>query len=78
MRTLNRAMRIAVDLGDDPENALHQFLKAYRQSPHRTTGGAPSDLLMKRDLRDVIPAGPSWRPAKIDIAATENKRKERN
>ena len=41
MRTLNRALRIAVDSGEDPESVLHQFLKAYRQTPHSTTGCHP-------------------------------------
>ena len=75
MRTLNRALRIAVDSGEDLESALHQFLKAYRQTPHSTAGCAPSDLLMKRDLRDVIPTGPSLRPAEMDITRVESKRK---
>ena len=78
MRTLNRAMRIAVDLGDDPESALHQFLSAYRQMPHSTTGCAPTDLLMKRDLRDIILAGPRWKPAVLDSEITEKRRKENN
>ena len=78
MRTLNRTMRIAVDAGEDQEHALQQFLKAYRQTPHSTTGCAPSDALMRRDLRDVIPAGPKWKPAQIDPAHSQEKRRITN
>ena len=78
MRTINRTMRIAVDTGEDQEQALQQFLKAYRQTPHSTTGCAPSDALMRRDLRDVIPAGPRWKPARIDTARCHEKRRVTN
>ena len=76
--TLNRVLHIAVDQSEDLECCLQQFLKAYRQTPHSTTGCAPSDLLMKRDLWEVIPAGPTWRPAEIDIDSTQEKRKKTN
>ena len=33
---------------------------------------------MKRDLRDVIPTGPSWRPAEIDNTRARDKRKVTN
>ena len=33
---------------------------------------------MKRDLRDVIPTEPSWRPAEIDNTMVESKRKGTN
>ena len=78
MRTINRTMRIAVDTGEDQEQALQQFLKAYRQTPHSTTGCAPSDALLRRDLRDVIPAGPKWKPARIDKAGCQEKRRITN
>ena len=33
---------------------------------------------MKRDLRDVIPCGPNWRPAEVDNSRVHEKRKEIN
>ena len=78
MRTLNKAMRIAVEGGQELECALQQFLRAYRVTPHSTTGCAPGDLLMNRDLRDVIPAGPHWKPALLNFPQAECKRARTN
>ena len=59
MCTLNKAIRIGVDQGEDAECCIHRFLRAYRQTQHSTTRCAPIDLLMRRPTRDSIPMGSS-------------------
>lgn len=74
MRTLNQALRIAVDQGEDTEVALNQFLDAYRQTPHSTTRCAPSNLLFKRAPRDNSPTGLAWKPPERDRVAIQARR----
>lgn len=78
IRTINRALRIAVDREEDPEKALDQFLAIYRQTPHSTTKCAPAHLLFKRAPRDVIPVDPTWQPPERDGEAVQTRRETTN
>lgn len=78
MRTLNRAIRIAVDNGENAEAAVDHFLGAYRRTPHSTTKFAPASLLFKRAPRDHIPVSPTWRPADRDNGAVQARREVTN
>lgn len=53
MRTLNQALRIGVEKGEDAETCLHQFLNVYLQTPHSTTCCAQSHLLLRLAPRDT-------------------------
>ncbi|KAI0229392.1 hypothetical protein LSAT2_020197, partial [Lamellibrachia satsuma] len=57
VQTFKQAMRSARGNSGAVKQHLAQFLFAYRNAPHATTGGSPAMLLMGRGLRtrlDVI------------------------
>ena len=51
MRTLTKATTTAVVEGRNTKQALHEFLRQYRATPHSTTGLSPCELLNGRKLR---------------------------
>jgi hypothetical protein len=51
VQTFKAAMNKSQRGGSDWEKCLANFLLTYRITPHATTGLAPSELLMKRQLR---------------------------
>ena len=54
-RTLLKAMRIAHAEGKNWRTEIRYFLRAYRTTPHSTTGVSPAELLFKRKLRTCLP-----------------------
>ncbi|XP_037501537.2 uncharacterized protein K02A2.6-like [Rhipicephalus sanguineus] len=55
VQTLKSALRKSPP-GESVEETLHNFLLAYRNTPHPTTGEAPANLLMGRRLRTRLDA----------------------
>ena len=47
MRPLGKSMKIAHHNNQDSEEALNEFLAAYRATPHSSTGIAPGDILFR-------------------------------
>ena len=47
MKSLGKNMKIAFHTGKKPEEALRDFLSAYRAKPHVSTGIAPGDFMMR-------------------------------
>lgn len=78
MRTLNRALKIGLELGEDAECCLHKFLPAYQQIPHSTMNWDPENLLFRKQTQDSILADTEWRPADMDVEATQSRRKATN
>ncbi|KAJ1153628.1 hypothetical protein NDU88_006387 [Pleurodeles waltl] len=66
MWTLNRALRIGVSQQESSKICLHAFLRAYRQTPHSTTGCSPGSV-------DV-----SFATTELDVLKTHEKRKQTN
>ena len=54
-RTLLKAMRIAQAEGKNWRKEIRYFLRAYRTTPHSTTGVSPAELMFKRKLRTCLP-----------------------
>lgn len=76
MKTLNKIIRISVAMGDPMEQSIYSFLRDYRQTPHVTTGVAPSHLSMGRVVDDSIPSHTSWAPSQVNDCAIEEKRRK--
>ena len=55
-RTLLKAMRVAHNEGKDWREEVRHFLRAYRTTPHSTTGVSPAEMLFKRKLRTHLPS----------------------
>ena len=55
MRTLGKALRIAHQEGKNWKQEMHSFLRAYRTTPHSTTGVSPHELLFNSKPRTRIP-----------------------
>jgi hypothetical protein len=51
MRTLTKASTTAIVDGTNVKQALYEFLRQYRATPHSTTGLSPNELLNGRKLR---------------------------
>ena len=54
-RSLLKAMRALQAEGKDWRKELKSFLRAYRTTPHTTTGVSPAELMFKRKLRTGLP-----------------------
>ena len=54
-RTLKKAIHTAIAEGTNWRVALQSFLLSYRNTPHSTTGVAPSELMFGRPFRDKLP-----------------------
>lgn len=78
MRTLNKAFRIGVSRGENLEECLQSFLRAYCNTPHSTTKCSPSDLLMPHAGRDLVPASEAREPTTLDLQAAQGRRKRNN
>lgn len=78
MRTLNKALRVAITRQEELETALQEFLMAYRNTPHCTTKCAPSELIMPKAGRDIIPVDPSWEAPLLDGVAAQERRRQTN
>jgi transposase InsO family protein len=55
MKNLGKVLRTAAITGKDKEVELRQFLKAYRETPHLTTGVAPAKLMFVRYRTSGLP-----------------------
>ena len=70
-RTLLKAMRIAQAEGKSWRKEIRYFLRAYRTTPHSTTGVSPAELMFKRKLRTCLPA---LRLSELDEGLRDNDR----
>ncbi|KAJ1177839.1 hypothetical protein NDU88_003091 [Pleurodeles waltl] len=52
--------------------------RAYRQTPHSTTGCAPAALMFRSPPQDCRYADEQWQPTELDILKTQEKRKQTN
>ena len=78
MRTLNKVIRIAHAATYSVERSIYSFLREYRQTPHTTTGVAPSHVAMGRVGVEAIPHHPTWTPGQINPQATQCWRRKTN
>ena len=78
MRTLNKVIRIAHAASESVEGSIYLFLQEYRQTPHSTTGVAPSHAVMGHVGRETIPHHTTWQPREINHQVTLNRRQKTN
>ena len=52
---LKHVLHTAYAEGKDPEEAVQEYVAAYRNTPHATTGEKPSKLLFNRDVSTKLP-----------------------
>ena len=57
MRSLNKALRAAVIEQRSWRQELYAFLRAYRATPHSTTGISPMEALNRRAMNIQLPTG---------------------
>jgi hypothetical protein len=58
MDNLGKVLRVAKAIGQNKTEALNDFLRAYRETPHTTTKVAPALLMMGRSNTTGIPQMP--------------------
>jgi hypothetical protein len=56
MRTIEKAIRTAHIEKKNWKQALYQFLRQYRATPHTTTNVSPSEVLNNRKLKMPLPS----------------------
>ena len=62
MPNLTKLMRIAKEEGRNWRQELHKYLRAYRATPHKTTGFAPAHSIFNgRTYRTRLPKPIQWR-----------------
>jgi len=54
-RTAMKIVKIAMSKQEDWKVPLEKFLLAYRNTPHKTTGVAPAEMLLHRQTMDKLP-----------------------
>lgn len=54
VRTVKKSIRSALASGTSWKHELPEFLLAYRNTPHASTGVSPAQLLLGRPLRDKL------------------------
>ncbi|PAA80730.1 hypothetical protein BOX15_Mlig030312g1 [Macrostomum lignano] len=55
-RSINKIVRIASIEPSDWRAALQDWLEAYRNTPHTSTGATPAELMFQRQVQDCIPS----------------------
>ena len=83
MGVLVKIVHTTVAEGQDPRLEVRRRLLNYRNTPHPSTGKAPAELMMRRQIRTRIPG--LMRPtqekvdkeAKVQDGSTRKERKER-
>uniref|UniRef100_A0A1I8I4J1 Protein-tyrosine-phosphatase n=1 Tax=Macrostomum lignano TaxID=282301 RepID=A0A1I8I4J1_9PLAT len=55
-RSINKIIRIASIEKSDWRAALEDWLEAYRNTPHSSTGATPAELMFQRQVQDCIPS----------------------
>ncbi|XP_043192429.1 uncharacterized protein K02A2.6-like isoform X3 [Amphibalanus amphitrite] len=73
-RVVKSALQTASKEKQDWSQAVRQFLRTYRSTPHATTGLSPSEMLHGRQLRTMLHA-PTHPPGKVaaDSARTRDR-----
>ena len=59
MKTLEKAVKIAMLEAGNWRQELNRFLRHYRATPHSTTGRSPAELLYGRKIKTELPMAPS-------------------
>ena len=77
MRTLEKAIRVAVIEHKSWKQELFTFLRQYRATPHSTTARSPSELLNGRKLKSTLPVHWQEQAPLKDVRQTDANRKER-
>ena len=77
MGVLVKIVHMAVAEGQDPRLEVRRRLLNYRNTPHLSTGKAPAELMMRRQIRTRVPG--LMRPAqeKVDKEAKAQDRRTR-
>ena len=65
-KSLKTAIQKAMCEGRDWHDALVEFLKTYRATPHQTTGRAPCELMLKRRMKGKLPMAEDFLEPEID------------
>ncbi|XP_022803357.1 uncharacterized protein K02A2.6-like [Stylophora pistillata] len=76
MRTLEKAIRIAVIEHRSWKQELFTFLRQYRATPHSTTARSPSELLNGRKLKSTLPIHKQEQPFH-DVRQTDANKTEK-
>ena len=56
MQPLTKVIRAANIERKDWIDAMHEFILAYRVTPHSSTSVAPAELMFQRHIRHTLPA----------------------
>lgn len=60
MRSIKKAVVVALNTGESWKEALQRYLFSYRTTPHPVTGKTPAFLLLNRELKDKLPPTPFY------------------
>jgi hypothetical protein len=82
MKKLGKVLRTSNISGQHKEQALYEFLRAYRETPHSTTGVAPNHLMFgcsrSSDIPSMLPETSSQREAwRLEAMANDARSKKR-
>lgn len=67
VKTLKKAVKAAKAVGKNWRKEINIFLMSYRNTPHTTTGVAPSMLMFKRVSRNKLPSVDGVCPQRQDV-----------